>query len=133
MSLSRLLPIFLTRLRACYRVMPCLVASSSPCSLRSRRTTTLTMRHRRPPSAALAFEVSEYIGTRRATQRSFSMGKQPISPPTPKPADPSNDPRHDPEPYQDPVKDPPFDPPDQRPLIDPQPPSTDVPRMQAAL
>jgi hypothetical protein len=58
------------------------------------------------------------------------MGKEPITPPTPKPAEPGRDlPQPDPQPNKDPVKEPPLDPPDERPLIDPQPPNTDLPRM----
>jgi hypothetical protein len=62
-----------------------------------------------------------------ASKRFRSMGKEPITPPTPNPAEPV--PQPDPQPYKDPVKDPPFDPPDERPLIDPVPPNTDLPRM----
>jgi hypothetical protein len=58
------------------------------------------------------------------------MGKQPITPPTPKPAEPHNNiPQPDPQPYEDPIKEPPHDPPDERPLIDPVPPEVDQPRM----
>jgi len=54
------------------------------------------------------------------------MTKKLITPTTP---EPDKSPQPDPQPYKDPVKDPPFDPPDQRPLVDPQPPGTDRPRM----
>src|SRR5690242_9255154 len=54
------------------------------------------------------------------------MTKKLIAPATP---EPDKSPQPDPQPYKDPVKDPPFDPPDQRPLVDPQPPGTDRPRM----
>jgi hypothetical protein len=47
----------------------------------------------------------------------------------PNPAEPGKNPQPDPQPYKDPVQEPPFDPPDERPLIDPQPPNTDLPRM----
>jgi hypothetical protein len=57
------------------------------------------------------------------------MTKEPIVPPTPKPAEPNRSPQPDPQPYKDPVKEPPFDPPDERPLIDPVPPEKDQPRM----
>ena len=60
------------------------------------------------------------------------MGKQPIIPPTPKPAEPLKNPQPDPQPYEDPIKQPPHDPPDERPLIDPVPPEGDQPRMQGA-
>jgi hypothetical protein len=58
-----------------------------------------------------------------------SMPKQPVTPPNPNPAKPGKSPQPDPQPYKDPVQEPPFDPPDERPLIDPQPPDTDLPRM----
>jgi len=51
------------------------------------------------------------------------------TPSTPNPAEPGKNPQPDPQPYKDPVQEPPFDPPDERPLIDPQPPNTDLPRM----
>jgi len=54
------------------------------------------------------------------------MAKYPSSP---KPGEPGKSPQPDPQPYKDPVKEPPFDPPDERPLIDPQPPDADKPRM----
>jgi hypothetical protein len=68
-------------------------------------------------------------GTDFVGRRSLVMAKQPIPTPSPKPDDPDKRPRREPEPYHDPVEDPPFDPPDQRPLIDPQQPNTDRPRM----
>jgi len=57
------------------------------------------------------------------------MAKEPITPRRPEPVEPGRDPQHDPQPYTDPVKEPPHDPPDERPLIDPTPPNTDLPRM----
>ena len=65
-------------------------------------------------------------GTVRFTGRLPCM-TQPISP-EPGPG-PGKKPPVDPQPNSDPVKEPPFDPPDERPLIDPQPPGTDLPRM----
>ena len=57
------------------------------------------------------------------------MPKEPIKPPTPSPAEPGKPPIKDPQPYQDPVSPPPADPQEDRPLRDPQPPGTDVPRL----
>ena len=61
--------------------------------------------------------------------RSILMGKQPITPPTRKPAEPDQPAQPDPQPYEDPVKEPPHDPPNERPLTDPIPPDRDLPRM----
>jgi hypothetical protein len=61
----------------------------------------------------------------------MGMANEPVTPSTPEPAEPNKTPQPDPQPYNDPVKEPPHDPPDERPRIDPQPPNTDLPRMNA--
>jgi hypothetical protein len=49
--------------------------------------------------------------------------------PAPQPGEPGKPPVQDPQPYKDPVQPPPGDPQEDRPLHDPTPPGTDVPRM----
>jgi hypothetical protein len=69
---------------------------------------------------------SQPVGTLGARKHFGLMAKYPTNP---KPVEPAESPQPDPQPYKDPVKEPPFDPPDERPLIDPQPPDADKPRM----
>jgi hypothetical protein len=57
------------------------------------------------------------------------MAKEPISPPQPEPAQPDKPPIKDPQPYKDPVEPPAGDPQPDRPLHDPEPSGTDLPRM----
>jgi len=55
----------------------------------------------------------------------FAMAQEPKKP---QPAEPQEPPVTDPQPYTDPGKPPPADPQEDRPMRDPMPPGSDVPR-----
>jgi hypothetical protein len=57
------------------------------------------------------------------------MPKEQMKPPALSLAEPGDPPIKDPLPYQDPASPPPADPQEDRPLSDPQPPGSDVPRL----
>jgi len=81
-----------------------------------------------PASAGLFISSRETSGTQPAADGCLRMPKEPIYRPTRVPMQPDNPPLNEPETPKEPVQPPPADPNEDRPMQDPLPPDSDLPR-----